>query len=446
MTKPADTIAPSSGVPGVAATRRSLLAGAAGVVGAAGIAVTAPANANGAAAGTTAGAAAGAPAVGAESEDGVLDVSFFNPGVVYGLEGEHLRIYPRNLCPDRSVSLSTDFSRSDATLIPINSPVAGTTTITVRARRGSVSAELGSFSVVISGTPVAPAAPLNIVCIGDSTTAQYDNNGAAVNELARRLTGAGVSIADSGAATGFPWTGPAMPASSNLGNILFRGTLGEAQVKHEGRSGWRSINYTDSATTSGKTNAFWDPVGLRFSLNHYVSHNGFGVAADPVNGIQPSGSNLLIVVGLGWNDVYRDDDSEGSAATAATNLAKLIDEIHTDMPDAQVLVMGLNPPPRVIFKGLRTQRYISQEEVFEIAIKGYGDAFRAVCDARTNADFHAIAPVFDPEIAYGVSTYTRSFRSSEKVQGAGDYVHSRPPGYAMWADAVFYWIVNKYCQ
>src|SRR5690606_34181326 len=128
---------------------------------------------------------------------------------------------------------------------------------------------LGSFDLVIADTPVSPSFPLNVIVIGDSTTAQYDDDGAAVNELSRRLTGVGRSIADSAVATGFAWNGPAMPASLDLDNIFFRGTLGSAAVKHEGRSGWRSSIYTSMATASGKTNAFWDPVNNRFSMTYY---------------------------------------------------------------------------------------------------------------------------------------------------------------------------------
>lgn len=377
---------------------------------------------------------------------GDFSVSFFNPRVVYGIAGEALRIYPRNLCPDRSVSLASDFTRTDEEFIPVNAPVAGTTTIAMRGRRGTQLANLGTFDLIIGQAPVNPATPLNVIIIGDSTSAQYDDDGASINELSRRLTGVGRSIADSAVAAGFTWAGPSMPPPFNLTNIIFRGTLGTQAVKHEGRSGWRSSIYTSMATASGKTNAFWDPVGERFSMTYYVNQNGFGIADDVVNGIQPNGSNLLVIIALGWNDVYREDDSAESAAVAATNLALLIDEIHADMPNARVLVPGLNPPARVNLKGLSTKRFISQQEVFEVAIKGYGNAFRDVCDARANTDFYPIASTFDPEIAYGISTFTRNFRSTETFQGAGDYVHSRPPGYAMWADSMCHWIINQYCQ
>src|SRR5690606_37852954 len=140
----------------------------------------------------------------------------------------------------------------------------GTTSVQMRARRGQAVAALFNFDLVIADTPVSPASPLNIIVLGDSTSAQYNDDGASANELARRLTGTGTSIADSAAAASIPWTGPAMPAPLNLSNIIFRGTLGSGPVKHEGRSGWRAATYTGSASSGGASNAFWDPTTERF--------------------------------------------------------------------------------------------------------------------------------------------------------------------------------------
>ena len=168
-------------------------------------------------------------------------------------------------------------------------------------------------------------------------------------------------------------------------------------------------------------------------MSYYLTQNGF-------SGVNATGSNLTVIILLGWNDVYN-----STAKQAATDLGTLIDKIRSTHQNTDIICLGLNQAPEVNFKSFTGNRFISKREVFE-SIKQFNDEYKAMIATKTNVDFLQISCVFNSEIGYNKSDFAISSRSAEKISGVADHVHLNATGYAMIADAVFYKILYKYCK
>ncbi|MDC5554933.1 SGNH/GDSL hydrolase family protein, partial [Acinetobacter baumannii] len=290
--------------------------------------------------------------------------------------------------------------------------------------------------------PVNPSAKRYIIALGDSLTDGTANSGvqgAWVNECSRRLNGVGYQLLS-------PELSPAPLAMTNL---AFIGTLGNNAVKHEGRGGWAAKDYLTLPNINNVTNAFWNTSTYQFDLNYYLSQNGF-------TGVNATGSNLTVIILLGWNDVY--DPTSGPTQSAA-DLANLIDKIKSTHPDVDFICLGLNQAPDLMFKTFTGTRYVSKREVFE-SIKAFNDAYKAMIATKTKVDFLQISCTFCSEIGYNTTitdpntdpakrdpTWHRlSARSVTQLEAVDDHVHPNKVGYAMIADAVCYFILYQYCR
>ncbi|MGE8610451.1 MAG: SGNH/GDSL hydrolase family protein, partial [Acinetobacter baumannii] len=239
------------------------------------------------------------------------------------------------------------------------------------------------------------------------------------------------------------------PAPLSLSNIEFIGTRGDNAVKHEGRGGWATSHYLNSASVNGVTNAFWNPETSQFDLSYYLNQNGF-------NGVNSTGSNLTVIILLGWNDVYK---TTSSPAASASDLSALIDKLKSTHPDIDIICLGLNQAPDLMFKTFKGTRYVSKREVFE-SIKAFNDAYKAMIATKTKVDFLQISCTFCSEIGYNTTitdpntdptkrdpTWHRlSARSVTQLEAVDDHVHPNKVGYAMIGDTVCYFILYKYCR
>jgi lysophospholipase L1-like esterase len=360
--------------------------------------------------------------------------SAFAPAQAYALQGEPLYLFARGIVADRSVDVAWDISESNPDLCRITPASTTPVPVSLRAfKPDNTTVEVASFNVLVTGTPVNPSVPQNFICLGDSLTDGVSASGiqgAYVNELSRRLTGVGTALL----------SGAQSPSPFALSNIIFRGTRGDQPVKHEGRGGWRAADYLNNSSSGGVSNAFWNASTGQFDLDFYITNNGFDVGMTP-SGALADGSNLTVVVLLGWNDVY-----SSTPEASAANLGLLIDRIKATRANTRVIAVGLNPAPRANYKAYSGARYVSEREVFELAIRQFGENYRAVCASKAGASFLQLSHVFNPEVAYNSASRAVSLRSTSTLAGVTDHVHPNAIGYAQLADALFYKILYDYCR
>lgn len=349
------------------------------------------------------------------------------PSEVYALKNESLYLYMDGMVQGLD-NVAFNISESNRELCRITPTSSSDINIKLRAI-GNLSQprDIGSFNVKVTDTPVNPATKRYFIPIGDSTTegvALSGIQGAYVNELSRRLNGVGRQILDA----------QYSPAPLALSNIQFIGTRGDEVVKHEGRGGWRPSHYLNNDSVSGVTNAFWNPSTSQFDLSYYLNQNGF-------TGVNSDGSNLTIILFLGWNDVYN-----SNANTAANDMSALIDRIRATHPLTDIICLGLNPAPKLNIKTYQGgERYISQREVFE-SIRQFNNAFIKMIATKTNVKFLQISQSFNVIDGYNYITRGISNRSGTTTTGCFDHVHPNQFGYANIADIVFYYILYKYCR
>ena len=121
-----------------------------------------------------------------------------------------------------------------------------------------------------------------------------------------------------------------------------------------------------------------------------------------------------------------------------------IDSIRAQYPLCDIILPGINPSPERNFKD-SSGRFWTGDEVFNGFIRPLGETYRTLA-ANKGCDFLQISHVFNPEVAYPTKSREVAFRSASTVTYASDSVHSSATGYAMIADAIFYYILWKYCQ
>lgn len=414
------------------------------------------------------------------------DVVYLAPRAAYGRVNEPVFIMARGIVGDRAVPVG--FAPDAGTFdefygdekLRVTKSDAAAATVKIQAAVGSKTTDITTMALRLTdtSTAVSPAVAMNIVVIGDSTTSQLatgdgdsvDGDGTWVNEMSRQLTGIGLQALSTSAVLPEVDTGREMGpvvagdirAPLALSNIYFRGTRGTGIIKHEGRGGWHPSSYldrTDAIGFDGKSNAFWDPglapwtsegITSQFSMKYYIEHNNFDVASI-ASGVLADGSNLLVILDLGWNPY----GNQTGAGPSASHMQAIMDRIHLEYPNAKVWVMGLQAPPNSIVQSNAsdsTEKYYTAAMVFRDATQAYGEAYRGLCedpDRAAWATFIQTSHQIDPDYAFSRST--RSFGpnttgSSFAVTGTASFVHMRRRGYdakaRIGADAFLY----HYCR
>ena len=357
----------------------------------------------------------------AETEPEILTLDV---DTVYGLEGEDLFVYGREITPipdNLAWASELDLQAIGNTLRVRRD--AGTHPLRLTTVKDGETVELASFNAVISEEPVNPPEVRHFIFLGDSLTEGTSNSGiegAIPNAFSHKINGTGRDILPANS-----------PAPFSLDNIQVIGTLGNEDIKHEGRGGWTARRYL---TSSEAANAFYNPATGLFDIDFYLTENNFDT-------VSPSGDNLTFVIFLGWNDFAGLDIAESAA-----RLGELIDRIKAGRSDTDFLVLGLNGTAELIARRITSgSRLLSKQQNF-LGIREFGIAYKAECESRDNCYFLPIAPTFDPEIGYVEFGFATSNRSSDTVSLANDFNHASATGYAMIADTVAAWVINRYCQ
>jgi hypothetical protein len=407
-------------------------------------------------------------------------VSYLAPDAAYGRVNEPVFLYGAGVVGDPAVALTfapsaggfNSFQGARKVRL-VKDDTDTVETVAMRVAIGKNRADLGSMAVRLTntGTAVSPGSPMNIVCIGDSTTSQLagdeaeDGNGTWVNEMSRQLTGTGASalvVGNTGSINeGSEW-GPVVSgdirAALALTNIHFRGTRGGLTIKHEGRGGWRASQYLERTNVEGgdgKTNAFWDPTltpwgpagtTWQFSMQYYIENNGWDVGST-VSGVELDGANLLVIIALGWNDYGSNTD----ASVSAGHMAALADRINTEYPAAKVWMPSLWAPPQVTLKQNTGSvvRWYSPAEIFDLSTRAFGEAYRDVCSDRAWCDFVQVSHQMDPDYCFSKTSIAPSRVTTDSTFayfGTGDNVHMRRRGYRMFADVMADKFLYDYCR
>lgn len=366
------------------------------------------------------------PATSTASE---IEVVAHIPSAVYGIANEPLYIYMDGIVNDSSVELTTNLFESNQKFARVNAN-AGTITATLRARRGEKSRDIGSFPIHLMDASllVNPPEPRLIFSLGDSTTHTLQKagyQGAVANEVSRRLTGIG-------RAASLP--GVALPTPKNFTNIKFLGTQGTEIIKHNGHPGWSANTFLTRTNLDASPSIYWDPALLRFSWKYFIEGNGFDSGLTPVSA---DGSNMTIIINLDWNNLG------DSPATTQQKLGEMIDIIRTEYPQCDIILEGANPSPKFNFKD--SSRFWTGQELFNTYVQPMGEAKRILA-ATKNCDFLQISHLIDADSAYSTKTYLTGARTTQTMTASEDAVHSGLAGYAMRADAEYYYILQKYCR
>lgn len=364
------------------------------------------------------------------------------PDAVYALKNEPIYLYADGIVGNAD-NVAWNISGSNQRVCKVVPTTSASIPIKLQATEDLNNKKvLAEFNVLVTDTPVNPSAKRYIIALGDSLTDGTANSGvqgAWVNECSRRLNGVGYQLLPN----------ELSPTPLSLSNIEFIGTRGDNVVKHEGRGGWATSHYLNSASVNGVTNAFWNPDTSQFDLSYYLNQNGF-------NGVNSTGSNLTVIILLGWNDVYK---TTSSPVASASDLSTLIDKLKSTHPDIDIICLGLNQAPDLMFKTFEGTRYVSKREVFE-SIKAFNDAYKAMIATKAKVDFLQISCTFCSEIGYNTTIadpnsdptkrdpnwHRLSARSVTQLEAVDDHVHPNKVGYAMIADAVFYKSIYKYCR
>lgn len=262
--------------------------------------------------------------------------------------------------------------------------------------------------------------------------------------------------------TGREW-GPVVDAdirqAFGLTNIHFRGTRGTGIIKHEGRGGWKPISYlerTDVVGGDGKFNAFWDPslapwgpegTTWQFSMKYFIESNGWDFGTI-VSGVVEGGSNLLVIIALGWNDY----GGNVGAGPSSTYIAAIMDQIHAEYPDATIWITSLWAPREGIFQSntsTAVTKFYSAADVFRDAVYAYGNAYRKICADRPYSKFIQLSHQMDPDYCFSKSTMVPNPVANDpslNILGTASIVHMRRRGYAMNANILADAFLYYYCQ
>lgn len=259
-----------------------------------------------------------------------------------------------------------------------------------------------SVTLVVKAKASSPAAPLNILCLGDSVTAA----GVWPVEFHRRLT------ASNGT-----------PAGDGMTNINFIGSVASNGVKFEGHGGWSITSYT---TSNNGENPFWNAATGQLDFGSYLAKVG------------ASGLDYVYLL-IGWNDVAKNREAY------LTALNDFIWRMQNEYPSVKVVLLGLQLPARDGLgenygaNGVYADYYGLMQYVFDHEKRNDEMKFRFPMHVSTVS----IAGQFDTENNMPTSTRTVNARSTITETYQNNGLHPAEAGYKQIADAVYRDMTHK---
>jgi hypothetical protein len=365
----------------------------------------------------------------------------FMPKKAWGKQGDLFRMNPFGIIAKHPLTASIDMvwnnqnSNERSLQYTIGAEASKDLTLSVRDSSGRM-VSLGTTTLNITHTTQNPATPQVFMHWGDSTVdgiASANISGAIINEVSRRLTGTGTAL----------MTGSESPTALSLANIKFIGTRGDQPIKHEGYPGSGAQDFNLYSTIGGLPNAFWNPTTLQFDFDYYLSHNNFN-DTQITGGVNATGSNLTILLQLGWNHVY-----QNTIAEAKAYMRILFDKVKLSRSAVRFKLIGMPGPYFPLQKAYTGTRNVSPESVMREAIIAYSNAWQELSlEAAYSSfvEFVPTAPFFFPEKSYPTVAVAKSARNAETIDLYTDYVHPVQRGYAQMADVIYYNLLFNYCK
>lgn len=353
------------------------------------------------------------------------------PPTVNVTVGEQWPLFARSLYPDKRFPIAWDDPLSSERCYNYDAAVGGVDTIRMATvLEGGFRVNIAALTVQKFVKPSNPARFVNIVCLGDSTvqgTGAADGLGDYYdwpNELSWQITGTGRRCASDNSYF----------TTWGLSNVKFRGTRGAQAIKHEGRGGWSIRNYLDSAVVAGVPNAFWNSGAGAFDFGYYLTSNGFddGSTAD---GVDATGSNLIVPIAMGWNDLETRTDAQIIA-----DFGELIDAIRAARSATRFILLGHAPSPvdvplhRSSFGG---SRYLTARHIMSTYLVRLDDILASVA---TNKSVSHLKWQLQMDAETGFSMYSAipvaPWQVGDTYKASADYVHPGRYGNMSWAHAI----------
>ena len=241
-----------------------------------------------------------------------MDWTLNLPSKMYALVGEELNVYFDNIVTqgrdvdyvwDVTCSIGQQMDRG-YTVIPTT---AGEYAISIKCSKNGMSVQAES-KIVVSAINQGDGVTRSMIILGDSTT----NNSKATLKIAE-------NFADD------PMT------------LTLLGTRGTSPNNHEGRSGWKLLQYHTIAVDANDNtvaNPFFNPVTSKFDAAYYFENTGVAIPD-------------YFVINLGINDMfgYADDASaEGGVTTNIVYLDATIASVRSAAPNTKICVALTIPP------------------------------------------------------------------------------------------------------
>ena len=262
----------------------------------------------------------------------------------------------------------------------------------------------------------APKKDINILCMGDSLTA----GGLWPAEAFRRLTAT-----------------DGTPVGNGFGRIHFVGTktkeVGKATVGFEGTGGWTWESYL------GNKSPFYDPDTGTISFKKYCQRNGI------------SGIDMLCVM-LTWNNQgIPSNDYFNLEGGHFAHARKLIDLLHSEYPNAQVRLMGLQMPCQDGGMGANYGAKGEMSDAYGMLVTAmhYNAALEDLCQLPQYSGFVKyvdVAGQFDTDFNMPHKNKPVNNRSEQTEIIGTNGLHPSNPGYMQIADAIYRRLIHDILQ
>jgi len=326
------------------------------------------------------------------------------PPTVFGVVGKEINIYYRNIIENPeayNIEVAGSIGKQQAerwTCIPAE---AVTTPIVISLYdklTGSL-VTTASTSVVVKDTTVGSGVNKKCMFIGDSTTAA----GKYTQEL---LTLFGADTMD----------------------ITLLGTRGTAPNLHEGRSGWTTDMYCNTASFGGVVNPFYNGG---FDFNYYITNN-------------PTVPDV-VAIHLGINDIFNDTTDAANDTTITDVLSRfdtMVNSIQAYSAAIKVALMVTIPPSAS--QDAFGDDYANNQSLWRYRRNYFRfvKAFIAKYKGKEANNIYLVPLNTNLDTVNNMQTETVAVnsRNTATVVRQNNGVHPADSGYNQMADVNYYWL------
>ena len=213
-------------------------------------------------------------------------------------------------------------------------------------------------------------------------------------------------------------------------DIKLLGTKGwNEQAKHEGRSGWSTVDYAQKASKNGTINPFWNTSTSKFDFSYYLTNNSIETPD-------------IVVIMLGTNDV----GGNSANSTTITNIKTMITSIKASNSNIKIGV-ALTPPPASTQDG-----FGKMNQCWSTRFQAKQGNFDLVEDFITEFDNNKIENVsviptnvnLDTVNNFPYEEVKPNSRATTTIKRISDNVHPDQSGMCQFSDTYYGWLKSFY--